>query len=166
MENEFVDRHGFDYREKFPKRFYETQTRWEKRLRQRKKEADTIDSIFDGIAGVAKYLERPPDEARESKPISFPYKGVIVTYRLKAKSNAGHLFNIMQSIAAQSGQEEPGEARNPVEQKLKGLIDADPNINFEDYAEELGVEIVKVHRRGRGRPSLDISSGSTYRPPE
>jgi hypothetical protein len=161
MDDEFKTPEGFDYREAYPKHFYETKNRWEKRLRECK---ESDHKWHNRIEGVVDFFKQPP--AKESKPISYPYKGVIVTYRLKAKDNAGHLWNMLQSIAAQAGQDEPGEARNPVEQKLKALIDADPNINFEDYAEELGVEIIKVHRRGHGRPQLNIGSGSTYRPPE
>jgi hypothetical protein len=163
MDDQFKTPDGLDYREAYPKRLFETKKGWEKRLLKNKERDDRWGKRIEGIAGFLT-KEVPPD-AEPMKPVSFPYKGVVVTYRMNPKTNAGGLFDLFQTLAAASAAE-PGEPRNLVEQKLKALIDADPNINFEDYAEELGIVILKVHRRDRRNPTWNIGQGSTYRPPE
>jgi hypothetical protein len=148
-----------DLKRKHPKKSFESKQAHEDRLELIGSGKDLFSAITDAVQDLSREI---PEAQKPKDNHIFAYKGVVITYRLNPKTLGD---GIEQSLTSLLGafetyhETEPSRpGKNALERKLAKLIDADPDIPFEDYADDLGIVILKVHRKRGGSSGIIIGS--------
>ena len=144
----------YDYEKYNPKKFFETEEAYQLRLQKKKEDSDRLVETVKKFADVLKRPVAIPDDPKLNE--TFCHRSVIVTYRANP-TTVGEDLGHAASLIANLLHEKP--LYDEVEKKLRALINADPNIDFTDYEDELGIKIVKVHRGpSKGYPGIILGS--------